>query len=66
MFPRVLDLEEAVDNGAMSRDFYHRVGGLTLTVPPLRDRVEDLPDLVDMILERCGRGEVEIEDGVVA
>lgn len=40
------DLAERVRQGRMREDFYHRIMVLTILVPPLRDRIEDIPLLV--------------------
>jgi DNA-binding NtrC family response regulator len=46
------NLEEAMGTGEFRRDLYYRLGVVSLTVPPLRDRREDIPDLAINYLER--------------
>jgi DNA-binding NtrC family response regulator len=49
------DLEHAVAEGTFRRDLYFRLNVLTLRIPPLRDRRQDIPLLIAHFLERLGR-----------
>ncbi len=49
------DLEAAVQQGTFRRDLYFRLNVLTLRVPPLRERKQDIPLLAGHILERVAR-----------
>jgi two-component system, NtrC family, response regulator HydG len=47
------DLAAQVQRGAFREDLYHRLNVVTLRVPPLRDRPEDIPALANCFLERA-------------
>lgn len=58
--PRIIatsqaDLAQRVDEGKMRKDLYYRLGGVTLAVPALRERVEDIALLADHFLARAER-----------
>jgi DNA-binding NtrC family response regulator len=53
------DLRDAVERGAFREDLYYRLNVVTIRVPALRDRREDIPLLLAHFLkrQRGGRGE---------
>jgi DNA-binding NtrC family response regulator len=47
-----IDLEAALREGKLREDLYFRINTITLRVPPLRERTEDIPLLCDYFLEK--------------
>ena len=50
-------LRERVRMGKLREDLYQRLNGLTLLIPPLRERLEELPALIAMELQTAGAQE---------
>jgi two-component system nitrogen regulation response regulator GlnG len=50
-----INLMDAVEKGTMRQDLFYRLNGASLVVPSLRERVDDIPLLVDYFLARLER-----------
>jgi len=49
------DLIQLVDRGRFREDLYYRLSVVNISVPPLRDRMEELPRLIEVFLDRYAR-----------
>jgi DNA-binding NtrC family response regulator len=47
------DMEAAIQEGKFRRDLFYRLNRVTVRLPPLRERLEDLPELVAYFLTRA-------------
>ncbi len=54
-----LPSRDLLGTGRWRPDFYYRAAGLLLRVPPLRERVSDVPALVNHLLDHAGRPRFE-------
>jgi len=55
------DLEKEIKTGKFREDLFYRLNVVTVKIPPLRDRKEDIPDLVDYFV---ARGNLEYKKSV--
>jgi DNA-binding NtrC family response regulator len=46
------DLKNIVENGSFREDLYYRLNVVNIYIPPLRDRLEDIPLLVDYFIKK--------------
>jgi len=52
------DMETSIEEGRLRRDLYYRLNVVSIKIPPLRERKEDIPLLVDHFIARFA-GEIE-------
>ncbi len=59
------DIQEMVNSGSFRADLYHRLNTYQITIPPLRERTEDIPDLIyyyiDSFTRKTGKKIVGID-----
>lgn len=64
------DLEAMVKRGSFRSDLFYRLNVVPITIPPLRERISDIPMLVKKFVERYGEqaglGPVEVSPEVMA
>jgi len=62
------DLETEVDAGNFREDLFYRLNVMTIQLPPLRDRLEDIPELAEFIVQKVAKQQnrdLKITDGAI-
>ena len=60
------DLDAQVKEGAFREDLFYRLKVVTMSLPPLRERKEDLPALIDHFMEKFARENGNKINGITA
>ena len=62
------DLEQMIESGEFRQDLYYRLNVFPIEMPPLRERAEDVPLLLNELIsamESEGRGSVRFNSGAM-
>jgi len=63
------DLERGIDDGVFRPDLYYRLSEVVVNIPPLRHRIEDIPELATLFIresaERAGKNFESLEPGLI-
>lgn len=63
------NLDKEINNGTFREDLFFRINTITLKIPPLRERREDIPELIRYFMKKNSieqnKGELEIDKDVI-
>ncbi len=60
------DIEKAIREGAFREDLYYRLNVVSLVIPPVRERKEDIPGLIDYFIKKYGQENKKSITGISA
>ena len=65
-----IDLSKQVKHGVFRQDLFYRINVIELNTPPLRDRIDDLPLLIEYLIKRIpdnlyGDEKIELSDEAI-
>jgi len=58
------DLEKCVNEGRFREDLFYRINVITVQIPPLKERLEDLPLLIDYFIQKFSQKRGKAIQGV--
>ena len=58
------NLTQLIQDGRFRADLYYRINTIELAIPPLRDRLDDIPDLCNFFVQKFNRENGSYTQGV--
>jgi transcriptional regulator with PAS, ATPase and Fis domain len=58
------DCQQEIAQGRLRKDFFYRIAGIEIRVPPLRERKDDLSLLIEHVLEEYQQKQTEVQGNI--
>jgi len=55
-------IDDLIGSKKLSEDFYYRFGALSFTIPPIRERTEDIPGIIEELLKKKELSDLKITE----
>ena len=54
------NIKHSIESGELREDFYYRLNGVNIKLPPLKERKDDIPVLIDFFIKKYSENEITV------